>query len=977
MENAAQFEILDLGITYAATSEVWVSALSRIGAVHGVPVGVEGAAPPGGFDLSPGGLRECVEQFRRAVEFGRRDPDLGRAIARVLGELAFRVEEVRALLQRTRGVAADRGCSLVVRVQAAPQSLADLPWELLPDPEAGPNRYLTLAPNTHVARLARVRTYTVRAEPLPPPLRLLLILSSPPLGDDADAPSFDVYEEKRNLLAELQPLVDAGLLEVDVEDRPTLENLRHRVIQRQRGYHLVHYTGHARPDAVRLEAGRGRGEWVPRDAFNDLLRSCPQLRLVFFAGCETAQAPAATDPGRWRDALSLADLCVRDACPVVVGMQARLPFPAERLFTRFFYRGLAGGRSVAEALSLARAAAHDDPHAGRGQLAWAVPSLFFGGEPPGRLLDGRPPPPPAPRRPREQLKIDVDEGEREFFARHIDLRTAVDFLTGRTPGKRVLWICEPVGGEKTRLIDRALEDVGEAIDYLLFVPVGHLLGKPDPVLYLCGLVAELLGRRDGKARRKQDDWGPADWWVRLVDEVVCKPFAVVLDASRAASPADLERLAAALRTLAQRQNARLVVLNPPTHDPPPWDGLAGRVELVKLKPYDPDDVLRWVGRNRPALLDGRFDSPALAAKFRELGPHLEHWSALAEEADLDRNAKISMLVEKALRRAGAGPISGGPEAKTPPGGLAPLRVACAGPDIEGRQKEFADALTVQAGLHGVGGRVVGAAAGDVSAGLGRLLDLPSPFADRKTAPDGKVLGWLNEALGAMADVVLLDFASAGANTVVDLLWRRVARAAAAQGVLVLGCGSAAPVYPGWLPEVLAAGPARDGRVAPGTHWDPGAGKPDLFAPESVAGTPLASVVHDPQRQGPALAALHVLTAAVLVWATDRRLRADDVRAILVGTAREMPTPEGVPGPAPRELDVEAALRRARTRFVLEALAAGPLGVDGLVSACPFPTGVTVRLVDRLVEENTLVKAVGAAGEHYSLRGQAEGGPAPA
>jgi hypothetical protein len=48
------------------------------------------------------------------------------------------------------------------------------------------------------------------------------VLSSPIISERGDDFTFDLFEEKRNLLAELQPLEDAGLLNIDVEEHPTL-----------------------------------------------------------------------------------------------------------------------------------------------------------------------------------------------------------------------------------------------------------------------------------------------------------------------------------------------------------------------------------------------------------------------------------------------------------------------------------------------------------------------------------------------------------------------------------------------------------------------------------------------------------------------------------------------------------------------------------------------------------------------------------
>ena len=291
-----------------------------------------------------------------------------------LRDLVFGEPEIVSLFHRSRGAAADQGRQLVVRVLAAPSRLAQVPWELILDPEGGTHQFLTLAPDAHIVRAARSRTYPVPSTLLQPPLNVLLLLSSPVRSmQEDDSMSFDLFEEKRNLLQELEALQDSDILHIDVEEHPTLENLRRRIGSRRGGYHIVHYLGHAAPGGLYLEDRVGRTTLVPAESFTELLRLCPQLRLSLFAGCETARAPAppATPIQEWRQGLSTAEQCVRVSCPTVVGMRAVLPFRTEWLFAHFFYQGLASGYAIVDAVRLARAAIRGDEFVGGELLDWA------------------------------------------------------------------------------------------------------------------------------------------------------------------------------------------------------------------------------------------------------------------------------------------------------------------------------------------------------------------------------------------------------------------------------------------------------------------------------------------------------------------------------------------------------------------------------------------------------------------------------
>ena len=158
-----------------------------------------------------------------------------------------------------------------------------LPWELLPDPTAqdsnGVIAIWRCARRTRGAAGARTDLSGTTTY-LEPPLNLLIVLSSPtPQNKTEDWLAFDIFEVKQNLLAELSPLVDAGLLTIDVEDRPTVENLRRCIGKKRRGYHLFHYVGHALPDRVILEDRAGKREDLSSGRLVELLRLCPDLRL--------------------------------------------------------------------------------------------------------------------------------------------------------------------------------------------------------------------------------------------------------------------------------------------------------------------------------------------------------------------------------------------------------------------------------------------------------------------------------------------------------------------------------------------------------------------------------------------------------------------------------------------------------------------------------------------------------------------------
>ena len=546
-----QFEPFDLTVYLGPDSIPWISASSRVGAIHGIPR--KSASLPAVPELL-----DMVHDYADDIQFAELQPDP--ELSHILGELVFGNAPVVQLFQATRGVAADRGRQVLFRILASAE-LSVLPWELLPDPAAvrlARHPYLALAPDINVVRQARGRTYTKRVPLLEAPLNLLLVLSSPtPETDKDDWLSFDIFEVKRNLLSELETLQKNGLLRIDVEDRPTPDNLRRRIGAQRRGYHLFHYVGHAVREGLILEDRAGYRENMSAAKLTELLSLCPDLRLAVFAGCETARAPTvpATVDARtgvaWRDLLSLADYCVQRACPAVVGMQAVLPFSAERVFTRFFYQALASGYTTAESLRLARGAIRADQQVGGKLLDWSVPALFIGADEPGAIVPRSAPTPKTSPERRNELSLGLRQRSSRFFGRDLALRQAVDVISGRT-SERILVVTGVTSVGKSSLVHRALEEIGKepkrlylsfdslALDidqsWTKFV-AGHFpdlktlceLKTNGPLEELCRLTNELLIYSGVETRNRDKDWEALAWWKRLVEDSVPHQFVLVID----------------------------------------------------------------------------------------------------------------------------------------------------------------------------------------------------------------------------------------------------------------------------------------------------------------------------------------------------------------------------------------------------------------------------------------------------------------
>ncbi|RZL80941.1 MAG: CHAT domain-containing protein [Rhodococcus sp. (in: high G+C Gram-positive bacteria)] len=981
-QNAPGFEELEISVLRAG-DHVWLSAQSRMGSVFAVRRSVPEWKLPN--DVTGKTVDAPSDWLTDTVRHARTDAashafDVGK----VLTDLVFGVPDIVTLLQQSRGIAGTSGTQLLVRVLAAPQEVCAWPWELLLDPQR-PDQFLAMARDVHVVRSGRSRTYPIRQTPIEPPLNLLLVMSSPlRVGpEDTEAP-FDLYAEKRSLLSELQPLIDRGLLRVVVEDRPSVERLRSRMGMQRRGFHLFHYLGHANPDGLKLERRNGRGMLMPSQEFALLLQQLPDLRLAVFAGCETARAPdGVVDDDPWPGPLSSADICVRDACPMVIGMQAVLPFRTERLLTRFFYQALTAGQPVAEALRLARLAINGDENSGEPLLDWAVPCLFVGGSEPGAIIDpeAKARPEPAPRR--IGLRLGIRQGELRFISRLAELREGVDVLSGQTSARLLHVVGMPSTG-KTALLDRILEELDPGIA-LLFISAKRLLAEQDPVRELARLVAELM--RDAGARTvREGRFSAGDWWERLLGDLTEVPAAIVIDDGDLLlgdAPGAADLLGALMLLTERRGCARLAVATTGDLAELTRPLRPSEVRTIRLDALSWPEVWQWIRRNLPALT--RYPEKDLSRLYTDVR-HLELWEQLADLAAQNGTFEPQEL-PNLVRQLGVG------AAKTPepePNGsdffgaetavpemaaatAAPaqraLRLAVAGPFTVGRREEIAVAVTQCAIKHGVPGRVVAGETGEGESALAEVLPQELVFADGVPS-ERDVCRWMDDAAAADADILVFDYGNAVPSDAQNAVIARLV--SDGRLVIVSGDHSDEPAYPAWTADAFAVGAIEDdGTLTHETPYYPDVGKPDVYAPRTITDTACEHLVDRPEMEGTMFAALYVAVAAMLVWATDRDLAAQEVRALLVETAAPIPTERG--GTAKR-LDVEAALNSSRRNVLVGAIGSDALELGQLLAETPLRPELAVPLLDGLVADGTRIRRVVRNGVEQYERADDGAGP---
>ena len=285
--------------------------------------------------------------------------------------------------------------------QEAATELLKVPWELLHDGD----RYLFQGAMATRVRRRLPSTQGFDVPVVATPIRILLVTARP--EDEACG-----YIDHR---ASALPLVEAmeslpGLVKIHVLSPPTLTALRTELERAREGgkpYQVIHFDGHGvynrqvglgglcfenPEDTDRLERRRHVIVYTKDSTENgsgleSLLRD-HRIPLVFLEACQTAQAEKASE--------SVASELLKVGVVSVVAMSHSVLVETASRFVEAFYRALAAGKRVGDAMLAGQRQLADNTLRGRifgvGELRladWFVPVLFQEKDDP-RLFDSTP-----------------------------------------------------------------------------------------------------------------------------------------------------------------------------------------------------------------------------------------------------------------------------------------------------------------------------------------------------------------------------------------------------------------------------------------------------------------------------------------------------------------------------------------------------------------------------------------------------------
>ena len=289
-----------------------------------------------------------------------------------LGDALYRAifsDQIRTLYDQSLGsLGATPGTGLRIKLKLDPAdhrlaNLHSLPWEMLHRTETqdflGLNRASPIVRYLDVPRPAPVI-------PLPEVMRILVIISSP-----SGLAPLDLERERRNLVAILgqERSIEPVFLE-----RASVGALRQALLEQE--FHGLHFMGHGGFDervgegVLYFEAPDGGPDSVTGQALATKLKDFHSLGLIFLNACNTARAAGERGVNPFS---GVANALVLGGLPAVLAMQFPISDRAAIAFSEAFYRRLANGDSVDEAVTEGRQAVHS---ANPASMEWGTPVLF-------------------------------------------------------------------------------------------------------------------------------------------------------------------------------------------------------------------------------------------------------------------------------------------------------------------------------------------------------------------------------------------------------------------------------------------------------------------------------------------------------------------------------------------------------------------------------------------------------------------------
>ncbi len=341
----------------------------------------------------------------RGTSFG--DPDTGRVLSiETIGTELFEAlfnrgtlevltcaENVARLSPEKTGVRIRLSMNLAAEGMA---EVASLPWELMRRRDQDP---LVVSVSTPLVRAFDVAS-PVYFHPIVGKLKILLLVSNP-----KGTNPLNLSDEKARICKVWDGLENVEYVECRPEAQTILDLLS------KNDFHVVHYMGHGNFDKgvgqLIMEDAQGNEQPVSGSVFANWLHDQTSLRLVFLNACNTGTNG---EQNELHPFAGVASALIGGEKPAVVAMQFPISDDAAIIFAETFYRRIAQGFSVEQAVSEGRKSLID-----RVGSEWATPVLYMRAadgdlfDRPGGRASPAPDNPPAASTPAEPEPVSANQ----------------------------------------------------------------------------------------------------------------------------------------------------------------------------------------------------------------------------------------------------------------------------------------------------------------------------------------------------------------------------------------------------------------------------------------------------------------------------------------------------------------------------------------------------------------------------------------
>ena len=271
-------------------------------------------------------------------------PQVLRRVGERLFEVAFPGDSYERLSKSQRETTGGEG--LLIKFVNSVSDLSFVPWELIYNPSS--HQFISLTPGVSFSRGTTEENIETSRQL---PINILVVSARPKSLSGNAVPDIDADAEVDTLQQALGEQETEGTVTLNYADGPSYDEIYDRLHSKiAGGWHVFHFIGHGGFSAddgyVVLQAkGSNRGTLVTADELVSLLNVKPALQLVVLNSCSGAESERGEIFSSTALKLISADI------PAVVAMQTAISDQAAIDFAQRFYKYLAVGKSIQDAIT--------------------------------------------------------------------------------------------------------------------------------------------------------------------------------------------------------------------------------------------------------------------------------------------------------------------------------------------------------------------------------------------------------------------------------------------------------------------------------------------------------------------------------------------------------------------------------------------------------------------------------------------------